>query len=138
MEHTWIVVADQSTAQIFRMKGPRTKAQLQTVETLAPRSPFEQYRSESDAPGNLSFVDLKGPKAEASRRFARRIVDQLKKFQHGGQLRELYVAAPATLVGTLRSLYDNPLAATIRAEIIGDYTKQKPRDLSTRVLSWLR
>ena len=137
MEHTWFVVADQYQAQIYRLRGPRMKAKLEAIETLSPEEPYGQRKGPQDDPMHHSFSDPKGPAAESQRRFARQVVERLKKSHHGGELRELYIAAPANFVGTIRGLYGNALAASVRREIIGDYTHHKVCDLNSRIHRWI-
>ena len=136
MVQTMFVVADQSKAQLYMVRGSRVQPELEEVEELL--HPEGQVKVDpSDSSGHLVYLDSKGAEEEEERRFIRQLVDRLKKGQRQGEFKRLYIVAPARFVGKIRGLYGNALAQSIEREIIGDYTQQNRHKLKARVQNWL-
>ena len=135
MVSTLFVVADQSRAQLYRVKGSRVAPTLEEVDLLDHE--VEASANKSGSHHSLSFFDSKGPVDEEQRRFVRRLVERLRQGQQSGEFRRLYIAAPANFVGKIRGLYGSALASTVEREIIGDYTGQDRNKLEARMARWL-
>lgn len=138
MEPTWFVVADQSQAQLYKVKGTRLDPELEEVECLEHPEARESNASSSGM--HFSYVDTDGPSEEEQRRFIRQVVEKLKRARERGEFSKLYIAAPANFIGKARNLYGNALAQTITKEIVGDYTNENQRAFTNRIKkrAWLR
>lgn len=131
MKNTWVLVADQSAAKLFRVTGTKRNPELEPLDVL--EHPEVLGTDPSSSGMHASFVDMSGHDDEERRRFIRQVVDRLKRGHSKGELRELYVAAPASFVGELRGLYSSGVRRCVRREIIGDYIHEARPELEARM-----
>lgn len=132
MESTWFVVADQSQAQLYKVKGSKLNPELEKVEVLD--HPEARGKFDASSSGmHLSFVDVSGSEDEEEKRFVRQLVERLDKSRARGEFRKLYIAAPANFVGKIRDLYSSALAQSVTKEIVGNYTRDNARALTERI-----
>lgn len=131
MKNTWVLVADQSAAKLFRVTGTKLNPELVPVDVL--EHPEVLGTDPSSSGMHASFVDMSGRDDEERRRFVRQVVDRLKQGHTAGELRELYVAAPAGFVGELRGHYSAGVRRCVRREIIGDYIHEARAQLEARM-----
>ncbi len=140
MERTWFVVADQSQAQLYKVAGSEREPQLEHIEILDHQEARTQSQS---APGDsnprMSFVDRSGAVTEEQRRFARKLVARLEAAHRGGEFKRVVVAAPPSLVGTLRTLYPAVIGDAL-TEVVGDYVHESRHELARRMKKrgWLQ
>ena len=130
MAQTWVIVADEAAAKILSTKGD-----LQAV-TLVEEHANETARHTlhelvSDRPGRSSSggqrYALSSPsdtKAEASRAFARRLVDRLTEAYRAGAFVELKMVAAPAFLGELRKQLPKSLAQVVTSEAPADLTKE--------------
>ena len=137
MERTWIVVADQSQAQLYKVSGSKMDPNLERVEVL--EHPEGRDNNASSSGMSLSFVDTRGSRDEEERRFVRLLMERLREAKREGEFRKLYIAAPANFIGKVRDLTCATLKQSIEREIVGDYTHENARALTKRVKkrNWL-
>lgn len=132
MDATWFVVADQSQAHLYRVKGTKLKPELESLGSLDHPEARDKYEASSSGM-HLSFVDVSGSEDEEEKRFVRQLVEHLHKSHAKGEFQRLYIAAPANFVGKIRGLYSNSLAQSVRKEIVGNYTRENARALTARM-----
>ena len=137
----WVLVANQAEAAIYSMD--RLRGSLVPVETL--RHAAGRARAQdliSDAPGRVQ--DRVGParhsmepdvgfKAEETRRFARKIVDNLMLgLQQENFERLILVAAPAFL-GVIRKELSAQLAEVVIEEISKDMVGRDMKEIQEQM-----
>lgn len=133
MNKIWILVVNQSKAQIYASKRLSSKPLL--VDELTNKEGATHPRDlVSDAPGRAfdshgqgrhAMEPNVGVKAENTRRFVKEIVEQLRAAHlHGNFDRLVVLAAPAVL-GVLRKTLGKDLKNAVIGEIPKDMIGQK-------------
>ncbi len=124
---TWIVVADERAALVYRGNGPRTPFDLQhTLENEGDRPDREL---ESDRPGRAfssSTGQRHGIDGERSTRrtrqagFAKRIADEIDRARQAGEVRRLVLMSGPRMLGLLRAALPAASQALLVAEVPKD------------------
>ncbi len=133
MDPTWFVVADQSQAHLYRVRGTRLEPVLEAVESLEHPEGRKRMRADSAASSGTYWLHPEKAAAEENRRFVRQVIDRLSKGQREREFTRLLIAAPASFVGDLREHYGTSLASVVHREIIGDFTHDPVRVLEQRM-----
>jgi protein required for attachment to host cells len=141
----WIIVADASRARLFSI--PPQRRSLDPVRTLKnPLGRAKSHELGGDAPGQIH----KGATGVGSalqphtdqhsvevRRFVQELVDVLQAAFDQRLYDELAIAAPARLLGQLRSALGPQLRKRLTASVARDAVRMTVEQLLAEVQRWL-
>lgn len=126
---TWIVVADNCQAKIFRMvKFPKIE-KLSFLEH--PESRLHKQDLVSDKPGRTfqsggttrhAYQASSDPKELEAIKFAVQLAGHLSSALEKGEFNRLYVLAEPSFLGLLRRQFSADVQKTIIAEVAKDFT----------------
>jgi protein required for attachment to host cells len=131
MRQTWILVADSSRARLFAWEHGRLR-ELRTFSHPDSRA----KRADLIDGGRGRFAESTGasgamtqptdPKDYEAERFARELVEHLEAYRNQHTFDRLCVAAPPSLLGTMRTLYSPALAKLVDEEIDKNLVALRP------------
>jgi len=143
---TWIVVASQSQARIFRYLG--LKSGLRLVEKIQhPEGRLldrelgadRQGRSFSSVGhgGRSAYEDERSPHVEVAWDFARRLAAQLQAARGRNEFRALMLVAEAKFLGILKSCLDEQTKKVLVATLDREYHQKSSSELSRHIDEYL-
>jgi protein required for attachment to host cells len=141
MNTTWILVANQSEAQIYSSK--RAPGNLMLVETLTHKEGAAHARDlTSDAPGRVhdrtgtarhSMEPSTGVKEEGRRRFVKEMTERLESAHLRGDFDQLVVLAAPAVLGVIRKSLTSRLTRAVVKEIPKDVIGQSTDKIETQL-----
>lgn len=141
MKGKWIVVADASRARIFQAEA--VNGELHELETLThPEGRLHEQELTSDLPGRSFDSGGQGrhgmeaensPKHQELIHFSKFVATHLNDARKSGELKSLYIVAPAEVLGLLRDHLDK----NTKAMLVGDLTKNYSTLTSQELLKHL-
>ncbi|GIX13808.1 MAG: host attachment protein [Paracoccaceae bacterium] len=143
---TWILVADATSARLFRTRARHEP--LQPVPGHALNTEIPPARElEDDRPGRTfdrfgAGRHAKEPRTDPVRvekqRFAHRVAELLDADRRHNRFERLILVAPPQFLGDLRASLPEETRALVSAEIDKDYTRLDPEELRERLDEALR
>lgn len=142
MSNVWVLVADSSSAKIFK-----SDSQLDLLQEVADLVHSESRMHErdvtSDLPGSNAgeggsrhgFDGQTGIKEQEAINFAREINSQLETGRNNGQFNQLIVAAAPAFLGVLRQHISENTAKLITHEINKDLVKFSTAEIKSHLAS---
>ena len=135
-KETWIVVADDAYARIFRLDKFR---QLEEIETLVhPESRLKEQDLVSDRPGRTfesntvarrSLGQTISPKKQEAINFAKLVAHHLNEAASKGKCVKFYLAASPSFLGLLRPEFHKNTLKMIEAEINKELTHLDKKEI---------
>ncbi len=143
---TWIVIASQSQARIFRYLGMKTGLRL--VEKiqhpegrLLDRALGADRHGRSFSTGSRrsrsAYTDEKSPHEQTAWAFARQLADQIRIARGRNEFRALMVVAESRFLGILKSCLDEQTLKLLVATLDRDYHQKSSSQLSRQIQSYL-
>ena len=141
MNLIWILVANQSEAQIYSSK--QFTGNLTLLHTLTHAEASAHTRElTTDAPGRVhdrigsarhSIEPETGIKEEGRRRFVKEMVDLLEAARQKGDFKQLVVLAAPAVLGVIRKSLTDSLSRIIAKEIPKDVIGQDKEKIQTQL-----
>lgn len=126
---TWIVVADDAYARVFKLEEDRTLTEVETL--IHPESRLHERDLVTDRPGRTfeshssmrrSVGQPVPPKKQEAINFAKLVSAYLNNAALGGKIQRIYLAASPSFLGLLRQELDKATAQMIASEINKEIT----------------
>jgi len=142
---TWILVANQSQARIFRYLG--LKSGLKLVEKIQhPEGRLKDHELGADRPGRTessvswgrsSYSEEHPPHEEMAWEFARRLTRRLQEARGRNEFRALMLVAEAGFMGKLKSTLDAQTAKVVVGTLPKAFHQKSSRELSQQIERFL-
>ncbi|MBU6374907.1 MAG: host attachment protein [Bdellovibrionales bacterium] len=143
---TWIVVASQSQARIFRYLG--LKSGLELVEKIQhPEGRLLDRELGADRPGRSfssaaaggrsSYSEERTPHEQQAWEFARRLAGRLKAARGRNEFRALMLVAESRFLGILKSCLDQQTQKILVATLDREYHQKSSSELSRQIQQYL-
>lgn len=143
MQSTWILTANAGHAHFFSftdsasleeintLTNPNASSQTVDTETdkLGQRSASKSQHSVGQATQPSGYEPNQSPGEHHAEMFARNVAAFLLRSHQQGLFKTLILTASPEFLGTLRSVMDLSLHATIVKEVDKDYTRFKGKEL---------
>lgn len=129
----WVLVANSSTAIIYKAEDNHTLKELETLahpesrlldRELISSQPGRAF--DSMGPGRHAMEQKTSPKTSEFILFARHLSSRLEEALKQGNLKKIYIAANPTFLGILRQNLSHNVAHLIAGEVDKDMTLLKP------------
>ena len=142
MTTTWILVANTTTALLWKSRG--TGQDLELERRLEhPEGRLKNLDIVSDVGGRSATPGGRGsrpttewglsPREVETEKFAREIVRELSSGLSSKKFDRLLLAAPPDFMGKIREALDTRLQEKIAATVVRDYTALSPKDLREKL-----
>ncbi|MDZ7749219.1 MAG: host attachment protein [Halofilum sp. (in: g-proteobacteria)] len=136
MEPTWILVADEARARLFRVERPRGPL-LEEADFVNPEERLPEHELGADEPGRVrgpggkqhSYGPDAGMRAHEAERFAGELAKHLRQGREQGRFRRLYLAAAPHFLGALRHALDQHTAALVVDSYDKDLVRHTAEDI---------
>ena len=136
MASTWILVADEARARLFRADR-RTGPLEEDLDFVNPAERLPEHELGADEPGRgvgpggrqHTFGGEDGMREHESGRFAAELAERLRKGREHGHYERLYLVAAPRFLGTLRKALDEQTAAMVVDAIDKDVVRNKPDEI---------
>jgi len=135
---TWVIVADNAYARVFKLEKNRT---LKEIETLVhPESRLHERDLVSDRPGRTfesntvarrSLGQQTPPKKQEAINFAKLVSDYLDTATSNGVIERIYLAASPSFLGLLRQSLNKNTIQLIASEINKEITHLDISEIET-------
>ncbi len=134
MPQTWVLVADSSRARLFAYDADagrlRELRSFSHPNSRAKRADLIEGKMgryvDGTGPHKSAMEQPTDPKDHEAELFARELVLELEAYRNLHSFERLYVAAPPSLLGTMRGLYSPALAKLVRHEIDKNLVALRP------------
>lgn len=134
MEKIWVLAADNSRARIFETTKRNTlEKEIETMVHPAGRQSVQEMTT--DRPGRsphpsggekrVAYAPTVDLKKYETQQFARSLSQILNKGSRDNKFQKLYIVAPPSFLGMLRSGLDSHVRERIKAEIDKNLTQLK-------------
>ena len=136
METTWILVADEARARLFRA-ARRTGPLEEQSDFVNPVERLPEHELGADEPGRVvggggrqhSYGRDEGMREHESQRFAAELVEHLRKGREQRQYQRLYLVAAPRFLGILRKALDEQTAALVVDTLDKDIVRKRTDDI---------
>ncbi len=143
---TWIVVASQSQARIFRYLG--LKSGLKLIEKIQhPEGHLKDTELGADRHGRSfssvghggrsAYEDERSPHEQMAWTFARELADKLRAARGRNEFRALMLVAEAGFLGILKSCLDEQTRKVLVATLDREYHQKSSSQLSKHIEEYL-
>jgi protein required for attachment to host cells len=137
-KRTWVLIADGARARILQSDGPGQRLEEVEGGTFhGDHAPTREIMSDrmgrafsSVGPGRSAMEPQTDAHRDLKRRFAQHLADVLARKLAEKAYDRLVVVAPPTTLGDLRAALDQPVRATVTAELAKDLTKTPDAELA--------
>ncbi len=135
-ENIWLLVANSSTARLFKIEKGRSLVLMESFEH--PESRLHNRDLVSDKPGRAfesmgqtrhSLEAHHSPKHQEYTVFARDLVRFLESARMKGEIGRLYIAANPVLLGLIRESMSPELSKLIESELDKDLTQIQSQEI---------
>ncbi len=137
---TWLVVANSSSAKIFKVAHKQTLIELEVFEH--PESRLHNRDLVSDKPGR-DFESMGATRHAVEPRiwphqqevinFAKQLAEHLETALNKGEYEKVYIAATPTMLGIMRNSFHPNTAKHVGGEVDKDMTHMKPDEIIKNV-----
>ncbi len=137
MKSTWVVVADSTRARI--LKADNAVGPLSELETLVhPESRLHERDLISDAPGRAfdragqgrhAMGQQVSPKEHEIEAFTRQVAERLDHARENGELEQLIIVAPPSVLGKLRKALPQEVSRLVTLEVDKNLTRLSPGEI---------
>ena len=136
MGHTWVLVADEARARLFRADR-RIGPLAEDHDFVNPAERLPEHELGADAPGRVvgpggrqhAFGGDDGMREHESQRFAAELARRLKKGREQGAYERLYLVAPPKFLGALRKALDAQTAALLIDTLDKDIVRKEAGEI---------
>lgn len=137
---TWLVVANSSSAKIYKIGHKQTLVELEMLEH--PESRLHNRDLVSDKPGRdfesvgharHAVAPRTWPQQQEMINFAKQLGDHLEQALTIGSYEKLYIAASPTMLGLLRNAFHPNTAKHVSGEVDKDMTHLKPDEIVKQI-----
>lgn len=144
MKTTWLLVANASEARLFTLTG---KNDLKLIKEFThPQSRLKDTEITSDRSGYFekmsagfggNFMEPTDPKKYEADTFARELANELESGRVSHYYEALILIASPQFYGMLNKHLSNNVGNLVSTHIAKDYTKDRDRQLVSRIESYL-
>lgn len=137
---TWLVVANSSSAKIYKVGHKQTLVELEVFDH--PESRLHNRDLVSDRPGR-DFESMGNtrhameprvwPQQQQVINFAKQLADHLEQALHKGEYEKIYIAATPTMLGQLRGSFHPNTTKHVAGEVDKDMTHMTPDEIIKNV-----
>jgi len=136
MARTWVLVADEARARLFRAES-RIGPLEEDHDFVNPAERLPEHELGADAPGRVvgpggrqhAFGGDDGMREHESERFAAELTRRLKKGREHGEYERLYLVAPPKFLGALRKSLDAQTAALLVDSLDKDIVRKEAGEI---------
>jgi protein required for attachment to host cells len=143
---TWIVVASQSQARLFRYMG--LKSGLKLIEKIQhPEGRLLDRELGGDRPGRSfssvghggrsAYSEEHGPHEEVALDFARALAEKLRAAHGRNEFSALMLVAESRFLGMLKSCLDEQTSKALVATLDREYHQKSSSELSRKIDEYL-
>ncbi|MDX1609211.1 MAG: host attachment protein [Halofilum sp. (in: g-proteobacteria)] len=131
MEPTWILVADEARARLFRVERPRGPL-IEEADFVNPEERLPEHELGADEPGRVrgrggrqhALGGEDGRREHEAERYADDLASHLRAGREQGRYRRLYLVAAPRFLGTLRRRVDEQTLALVVDSLDKDLVRQ--------------
>ncbi len=133
---TWVVVANSSSAHIYKVEDNQLVSEISHAEH--PESRLHEGDLVTSKPGRQqdsvgsnqhSYESETSPKKQEFKNFAQELANLLERAREDGKVGKLYIAAGPAFLGMLRPALSSTTSQLVAAEVDKDLTHAKLDDI---------
>jgi len=143
---TWLVVAENSKAQIFKMES--LSGPLETIDTIDHTDARLHERDmTSDLPGRISgnggsgshvYESKVSPKDQSNINFAKKIANELDAARKKARVKRIILVAAPDLLGNIRNSFNAETKKLVYFELAKNLAHLSPREITDYVADALK